>query len=332
VRETSLRYFRDEEIAGLGGASAFIPLLWERARLSWGRQERVWAIPWWADIRLVFYWRDMLEQAGVDGETAFETPERVAETMERLQVSGIEAPWGVWGEETYLVLQNASTWIWAAGGDIVSADGKQILLDKPEAMDALLQYFSLARYMHPEIDQLQPGNYIALQAFSSRRAAVMMAPSFMRSVVLANAGQEASDLLSVVAPPGPSFVGGAYLVIWRHARAVEESLALIRFLTGKHMQLEQAVSLGFLPVRQDILEDPTYLASSGGQIMVNVLKNGRAYPSFYNRRNVDETLDQALTWLWNSLLADRDQDVEAVVKPYIEATARRLAVVLGLRR
>ena len=39
---------------------------------------------------MIYYWRDLLEQAGVDERTAFQTPEHMEETMQRLQASGVD--------------------------------------------------------------------------------------------------------------------------------------------------------------------------------------------------------------------------------------------------
>jgi len=252
--------------------------------------------------------------------------------MERLQDSGIEAPWGVWAEVPYVILHNASTWIWAAGGDIVSADGKWVLLDKPEALEGLLKYFRLCRYSPPEIDCLRPETPASLQVFANRRAAVVMAPSLGLTTFRSAVGPDDQDLLGVAAPPGPAFVGGSYLVIWQHTRQVEEALALIRFLTGKRAQLDHCLAVGDLPVLLEALGDSTYTADPCRQVMVDVFKTGQAHPSFYKWRDVEGVLDRAFTWLWNSLLADPDQDLEGLVRPHIEATARRLAVTLGIRR
>jgi multiple sugar transport system substrate-binding protein len=136
VSAGAVRPFTAHEVELLGGADAFLPVIWQTVSPPpWQRQ--VWAIPWRADTRVIFYWRDMLEQAGVDEEGAFQTTERVEETMQCLQDSGIPVPWGIWGLELFMGLHNAASWIWARGGDFVSADGRQVLLDRPETCEGL---------------------------------------------------------------------------------------------------------------------------------------------------------------------------------------------------
>ena len=140
VSAYAVRSFSQQEIDALGGSAVFVPALWQTTSPHSIPRARVWAIPWVSDVRLIFYWRDMLEQAGIDEKTAFQTPERMEETMERLQASDVKAPWGVWADVAYITLHNASTWIWQAGGDFLSADGKRILFDQPEALNGLMDW------------------------------------------------------------------------------------------------------------------------------------------------------------------------------------------------
>jgi ABC-type glycerol-3-phosphate transport system substrate-binding protein len=106
VDADAVRPFSSQEVDTLGGGSAFVPALWQTTSPHATLNRRVWAIPWLADVRLIFYWRDMLEQAGIDKVTAFQTPERVEETMDRLQASDVETPWGMWTDISYISLHN----------------------------------------------------------------------------------------------------------------------------------------------------------------------------------------------------------------------------------
>jgi maltose-binding protein MalE len=96
VATGAVRPFTDGEVDSIGGNRAFFPAAWQTVFLPWERDSKVWAIPWLVGTRIIFYWRDMLEQAGIDEQTAFSTPDSVEETMIRLQESAVETPWGVW--------------------------------------------------------------------------------------------------------------------------------------------------------------------------------------------------------------------------------------------
>jgi multiple sugar transport system substrate-binding protein len=332
VATGAVRPFTDEEVEMLGGASLFFPASWQMVSLP-SERSKVWAIPWLADVRIIFYWRDMLEDAGVDARTAFQSPDQLEETMESLQASGIDAPWGVWGDRKNVALQNAASWIWSTGGDVISADGRQILFDQPEAMRGFLAYFHLSHYLPPDLDHLPEVSQI-LDLFTSRRLAVIMGACSWLDGILSAYG-ETSDIaakIGLALPPGPAFVGGSNLIVWQHTRQTREAVDLVRFLVSKQTQLDFCRAGSFLPTRLDVLSEPSFATDVHYQVIVEALKTGRAFPMIPKWGDVEEKLGRGLVWLWNTLLANPGMDSAALVKPYIEATAKRLAITLGIRQ
>lgn len=328
----AVRPFTDDEIAAMGGPSVFFPALWQTVSPPlW--ESRVWAIPWQADARIVLYWRDMLEQAGIAEETAFQTPAQVEETMERLRDSGIAAPWGIWAARVNLIMHNAASWIWGNGGDIISADGTEVLFDQPKSLDGLLAYFRLHRYMPPGLDRLAPDTQV-IDLFTARQVAVVMGPCQWFGQMM-SALEQSPDLaarIGVALPPGPAFVGGSHLIVWKHTRRAQEAVALIRFLVGKQVQSECCHAVGFLPVRPDVLSEPPYTIDARYQKTIEALQTGRSFPVISRWGEVEDRLRHSLVWLWDTLMAEPDQDVEALVRPYIESVTARLAVTLGAQR
>jgi multiple sugar transport system substrate-binding protein len=330
VATDAVRPFSDQDIESLGGESVFLPAIWQTVRLLWGNKMGTWAIPWVADVRVIYYWRDMLEQAGVDEETAFQTPERVEETAARLRASDVEVPWSWWADTYAVTLQNASSWVWGAGGDYVSADGKQILFNQPEALRGLVAYLNLHRYMPPDTRRVD--STALFGSFINRRIAVTMGPSeWLPRLHQTNIVPDAPARLGVAAPPGPAFVGGTSLVVWQHSRHLKEALELVRFLTGKQVQSDCVYRTRPLSVRQDVLAEPPYTTDAHYQVITGALRSGRTYPVVPRWGAVEKMLGEALVWLWNGLLANPDQDVEAIAVPYLDALAQRLAVTLGSR-
>ena len=320
VSAGAVRPFTAHEVETLGGVDAFLPAFWQAVSPPpWQRQ--VWAIPW----------RDMLEQAGVDEEGAFQTTERVEETMSSLRDSGIPIPWGIWGLELFMGLQNAASWIWAKGGDFVSADGHQVLLDRPETCEGLQAYLRLSRYMPPEVKRVEGLN--AFDLFARRRVAVVMGASgWLPAFYGQSTNSDVGARLGVAKPPGPAFVGGGALVIWQHARHMDRAMSLLRLLVDRPVQVDCFLDQGALPVRLDVLSEPAFTTSSHRRVLVETLKSGRTFPVIPNWVEIEEKLSSAFAWLWDELIEDPDQDLEGLVVPYLEATARRVAVTLGTRR
>src|SRR6185436_12488389 len=121
-----------KEVMRAGGEAAFLPAAWESIYAADKRE--AWAVPWFVDVRVIYYWRDMLEKAQVDEATAFQTSEHMEETFQRLQASGLSTPWAV---STGKDIASVASWIWGAGGELASADGKQVLVNQPKALTGI---------------------------------------------------------------------------------------------------------------------------------------------------------------------------------------------------
>jgi ABC-type glycerol-3-phosphate transport system substrate-binding protein len=91
VDMNALRPFSRIEVSRLGGEAAYFASAWQPAQLLANPQ--IWSIPYVLDTRVIFYWRDLLERAGVDEVEAFNTIENVNQTCRRLQASGVATPW-----------------------------------------------------------------------------------------------------------------------------------------------------------------------------------------------------------------------------------------------
>ena len=85
----TLRPFSNAEITSFGGSQAFFPSAWKSGV---GEDGQVWSIPWLIDSRLLYYRKDMLEKAGIDPATAFQTHEALVDTLQRLTQAGVELP------------------------------------------------------------------------------------------------------------------------------------------------------------------------------------------------------------------------------------------------
>ena len=120
--------------------SIFVPSLWQCGMLAQraGEPAMPWAIPWWADTRIIYYRRDILERAGVDpARAAFGSPQGLAQTLARLEAAGVPIPWVVPTHQSRMTIHNVASWVWGAGGDFVAADGRRVLFDQPEAQQGI---------------------------------------------------------------------------------------------------------------------------------------------------------------------------------------------------
>jgi multiple sugar transport system substrate-binding protein len=321
------RPFRPEEVARLGGSESFVPASCDSAMMSGAGDKRIWAIPWFVDTRAIVYWRDMLEEAGVDEETAFQTPEDMERTLASLQAAGFDTPWVCPTDNSVLTVHSMASWIWQKGGNILSEDGKSAAFTSPEAMEGIRQYFSLHKYLPQDLHPMGEGD--SFDWFGNRKAAVTITGPWIRSTFRGlGVGEDMLANLGTAAPPGPAFVGGTHLVIWRHALARHEriTLKLIECLTSARVQSSEMITE--LPARVDVLNAPPYSDDPYWRIFSQALQGGRSFPCVPLWGTVEDRMRNTLAAIWISLNENPEQDIDGVLELHLGRLAKQLNRIL----
>jgi multiple sugar transport system substrate-binding protein len=319
-----LRPFTQVEIGSLGGSQAFFPSAWNSGVSADGQ---VWSIPWLIDSRLLYYRRDLLEKAGIDPATAFQSHEALVNTLRRLAQAGIEIPWASPTHKTRMSLHNVASWVWGAGGDFVSEDGKRTLFNLPEAMKGIKQYFELGRFLSPHANELDDIQSDAL--FSSGQVAVTLSGPWLLTnpgvdpQVIANAG--------VTFPPGVPFTGGSSLVVWQSTPRSRDALALVRYLVGQHVQSSYLSNVGLLPARIEAFSSLSSSSNPAASVLGQELKTGRSFPLFPLWGLVEERLSSAIGSIWQQFLTDPKVDLSELIERDLGLLARRLDLALNGR-
>ena len=301
----ALRPFSSREIIYLGGASSFHAAAWQSSRRI--HEGQIWAIPWLADPRTVLYWRDMLVDAGIQEQNAFNNFDQMEKNFQRLQSSGVETPWVLPIGHRLLSLQSACSWIWGAGGDFVSADNRIPFFHHPAAIAGLKRYFDLYRFMPTVGQPLDP--IASNKLFFNRKAAVTMG----NLTLLHNVAPELRNKIGVTLPPGAPFVGGSSLVIWKHVTNEQEAVEIVRFLLTKQAQVEYCQSLGYLPVRTDALMGPPYTTEVIERGFTQAMHKGRLFPLVKLGGLLEEKLSIIIGNIWARLVTGEKLDIEATL-------------------
>ncbi len=276
----ALRSYEAAEVVGMGKAASFIPSAWKTAvRPSGGAGERVWAIPWVAGARLIFYRPALLEKAGIDPAEAFCSNASLEAAVRKLSEAGGSniIPWTVPTGYTHTTLLNIASWVWAAGGDFISEDGKSAVFMRPQAAQGLSDYFSLGQYLVPEVQRLnglEPDDTFLNQP----GAAMTISGPWLFCRAKAQLGPRVEEI-AVTPPPGGSFVGGSNLVIWKHTRYPEAAVRLVRFLMQRSAQIHYAENIGLLPVRLEALAAEPFSLDPYWKTAVRGLHSGHMLPT-----------------------------------------------------
>ena len=326
VAMQALRPFADDDLALLGGTGAFLPTAWKGAHLI--GQAQAWAIPWLTGARLLFFRRHLLERAGVDESTAFATAAQLDRTLGRLQAAGVAVPWTVPIGSTHTTLLNVASWVWGAGGDFVTPEGDRTLFSQPQALAGLAAYFGLARYLAPAVRRMT-GDAPDQQFLHDPQTAVTVSGPWLFGAVREQGAAELPPQLGVSLPPGPSFVGGSYLAIWKYSPRYEAALKLIRFLTQAPQQVRYAERVGLLPVTHEAVAAPPFATDPLWQLTIRGVETGRSFPVTRSWGMLEYRLVATLRTIWTETLANPQRDLEAALKKQLDPLAERLDQLLG---
>jgi multiple sugar transport system substrate-binding protein len=326
VGMNALRPFTDQELAHGDMPSIFSPAIWQsRPGLA------VWAVPWMADVRLIYYRRDWLSQAGVDAATAFDSPHSLDRTLARLRAHGVALPWAMPTERTLLTVHSVASWVWHAGGDFVRADGKGVLFTTAETLSGLRAYFDLYPYLLSAPRPL--GDPQASDLLLAGQAAVTLSGPWTWLGGVLSQDPESSPVtptsVGLALPLGIPFSGSEYLVVWNSTRHPAAALQLIYFLTGRPVQAAYPRTAGLLPVRLDVLSEPPFTNDPACQMMARALRKGRSFPLFAHWGLIEDHLVDALGQIWADILGQPNPDVEAAIRGRLELLAQRLNLNLA---
>jgi multiple sugar transport system substrate-binding protein len=220
--------------------------------------DRVYALPWYADAGLLYYRRDLLERHGLRPPRTW--PELVS-AAQRVIAAEPGLYGYVWqGKQGESLVCNALEYLWSHGGSVFS-DGA-LALDRPENAQAL-QFMRDLVAKH----RVTPPTVSTADEETTRRLFGAGRAVFMRNwpyafEILQREGSPVRGRVGVTALPAApgrrsaSTLGGWQLGVNRYSRQPEAAERLVRHLTGKEAQKELALSVGYRPTRRSLYEDP----------------------------------------------------------------------------
>jgi multiple sugar transport system substrate-binding protein len=324
IAMNAIRPFSPVEVQSMGGEDAFFPSVFNIGVTTQG-DRAVWAIPWCADLTMFYYRRSLFEKAGIDPEVAFTSARSLNETLQKLHDSGVEIPLVFPTQRTYVTVHNVALWVWAAGGDFFSPDGRSVLLDQRKVRQAFYDFYDLYRFMPPAARSLTELDADAL--FRNENAAVTLSGAW----VLNQSSPEVRADLGIAVPFNCAFVGGSDFIIWKRTLQDQAALDLVRALTSHEAELAFAPALGMLPTRLSALEalpmdDETHRAA-----FMAGLRGGRPLPVSPLWGLVESKLVNTFANIWTAIQAAPQPDVESLVNRYLDPLTRRLNITLAER-
>ena len=170
-----------------------------------------------------------------------------------------------------------------------------------------------------------------MDLFAQRQVAVTIGdPSWLGATLAAlNDTPQIIDQLGVALPPGPPYVGGSNLVIWKHTRQRDVALRLIHSLTNPDVQASFCHQVGLLPTRLEALQRPPFSTDPRYQVLAHAAQSGRSYPALLRWGLIEENLSHTLMQIWSDLAANPRSDLDVLFSQRINPLAKRLNNLLA---
>lgn len=332
VAMDALNPFSARDIYQLGSKHVFFPAAWQNVVTT--NQNNIYGIPFRADARVIFYWKDMFEKASVDASQAFLNHENMLSAFTRLQEAGI-AGWVVATNDTANTIYDIAPWIWGAGGDFLSEDGKRTTINSAEGRHGAQEYFDLLQFM-PQHD-VPITDSSMLDFFFERKAASTVAGPWLLNSLRMKKSAELEQLLPLLGTtllPGPSFIGGTLLVSWKHSLHPAESVELINRLTSPEFQADYCRISGLLPVRQNLWSEEYINSQEHLPTFNQALQSGRGMPPIALWGMIEGRLAKTMAAIWQEMYTQYTPGkpinaLDKIIAKHFEVFATRLDMTLA---
>ncbi|GAA4061424.1 ABC transporter substrate-binding protein [Actinomadura miaoliensis] len=210
----------------------------------------LWAIPLRADVGLLYYRKDVLDQAGEHVPATWEELHRTAlRVAPANKLAGYVTQLGAY--EGFTV--NAMEAFWDTGGEILGPKGE--ILTRPDALrdgiDRLHQGISEGWIPRETLSFNEEGSRAAFQDGT----ALFMRNWTYAYQVLNSSGSRVAGRFGVAPLPTPSSLGGWNLALSRCSRHRDTARRFMRFLTGPESQRTLFSQAGVAPTRKALYDD-----------------------------------------------------------------------------
>ncbi|MCL4261945.1 MAG: extracellular solute-binding protein [Anaerolineae bacterium] len=321
----ALRPFSLADIRAMDGPSAFLSGDWAAGHHG-GQQ---FAIPWRSDTRVIYYRRDLLAQAGIAEDTAFSSIPHIQQALARLQTLETISPLALNTAKNPMIIHLVAPWVWQAGGDFMSSDGRRTLFCEPQALAGLRAFYeTFAPAIRPEVQNLNDSD--ATVSYMQAKTAVIITGHWMLNLLpRSDTLPEIQQNTGIALTPGVPYNGVMALIIWNHSRKDREALKLVQFLTRPDIQTTFVQEAGYLPVLQEAYGRPPFSTDPGYQIIRQSLETGRHLNAIYMWGLVEDQLTVVLNGIWQTIFADPEMDIAAAIEARLKPVAARLDRILS---
>lgn len=226
----AIRPFTPLEASLLRAGDLFQPAMWDVCHMG----RTLLAVPLIMDMRVVLYRQDWLKNVGIAEFDAFNDADHFSYTLQQIKKIGHPSPLGLATFQSHTrLIHDMASWVWSAGGEIRSNDGRRMLLMDAAGRAGMRNYFALNEFISPEMQTMSEND--VFNAFFAGKCAVAILPERSYLEVIMNRSQvspEVVDNVGLAMLMKVPYIGGSALSIWRHSSNPMEAIKLVQYLTS----------------------------------------------------------------------------------------------------
>jgi multiple sugar transport system substrate-binding protein len=289
-------------------------------------KSKLYRIPLRSDAGMLYYRKDLLEQAGVKPPETFEELVKISKQLQAKKATR----WGyVWQGAQYEGLPAMFVEILQGfGGFWVNPDTNEVGLDKPEAIQAV-------EFLRSVIAQgISPPGVTTYREEDTRRLFVSGETAFLRNwpYVWPSANDKASKIKDkvgikpMVHAPGKTSgacLGGWGLGISKTSKHPEQAWKAIQYFSSKEPQRRYTLETGSISSRRDLFEDSKIIAKYPHYPKFqNIVESAVLRPSIAQYAQASDILQRYL----NAAISNPQLSAEKAMKSAANETRNLLGV------
>lgn len=296
----------DSLVQQMGGADLFEQATMESARPR--ASDSITSVPWFVDVRPLFYRKDVLAKIGVDPATIqnwsdFQKVLRRIRDIRPIVEGNLVQPIGYPGKNDWNVIHNMAPWIWGAGGGFLDSTATQSNIASKESIRGILFYLNLVKNEFNERRNLEKNTAQVSADFDEGRLAFWLdattktiyldRPQFLGGTGKSAAARNYACILPPTSPNGNAryFVGGSNLAVFKFSKHPKEAMRLLEYLVGRpDVQMQMSRASGFLPTLKATYDMPYFRENPNRMVFLKMVRQGQPYPSVHYWGEIETTI------------------------------------------
>jgi len=254
---------------------------------------RYYGIPYTVDLSCLVWNKELFREAGLDPERPPQTWDELIEYAQLL-TKDFDGD-GETDQYGFAIVGSSAGWqmfgfmpvVWSYGGRLLNDDGTEVLIDSPEAIEALQMWVDLIHKY-----EVAPKNAATWQysdvynAFVTERVAMMLSGNY--NIITFKQDAPHLDFGITFIPRSAhgqhaSFSGGNLMAITSTTKEPDLAWEFVEFAMSEDVQVEIWAREGALPVRTDLFDNKYFAQEPKFAVFADILKVARApYSTKYN--------------------------------------------------